>query len=658
MSKTYRYIKQQVNEQNIGNVFGDSSNVASGLYSQVEGSGTSTNMFAAHVEGVNNVGIIKAYHILEQSADDPYIFTLDSTVDILKDMRFNIFVPSEKGLVKWRGTIGEVIDSTHVRVVTEEYSAETLATIFEGHSLSADNTAITLNLIVNGGIIGSFDIIDTTHNFTQHIEGKSNFASFNAHAEGYGTVAEGYSSHSEGYFTIASGERAHSENYKTIASGNESHAEGTRTKATGYSSHSEGIDTIASGYVAHAEGGGNTTASGNYSHAEGYESTAGGLRSHSEGLKTQAKGDQSHAEGESSIAEGASAHAEGRDTIASGNYSHAEGVSTNASTVSAHAEGSSTIASGTNSHAEGANCEATGSNSHAEGEGSKAGYRAHAEGYKTESSNCSHSEGKETKATKTAAHSEGILSQANGDASHAEGNATKANGYGSHAEGNNSEANGTYSHVQGTRVKATADNAHAEGLWTVASGKEQHVQGRFNIEDTENKYAHIVGNGTANAAASRKNIHTLDWDGNAWFAGDVTIGANNDKLISEKLAKQLINSASYSASGAVCGSYVGTGTYGANNSKLLIFDFVPAVVFVFKDASNYTIMVNGSTSAKVISLFTQGASYSLLGYNDTGSDIEVTWDGNEVLYFSEFSALAQFNSEGITYNYIAFKKAE
>lgn len=32
------------------------------------------------------------------------------------------------------------------------------------------------------------------------------------------------------------------------------------------------------------------------------------------------------------------------------------------------------------------------------------------------------------------------------------------------------------------------------------------------------KYAHIVGNGTADIA--RSNAHTLDWDGVPWYAGD------------------------------------------------------------------------------------------------------------------------------------------
>jgi hypothetical protein len=43
----------------------------------------------------------------------------------------------------------------------------------------------------------------------------------------------------------------------------------------------------------------------------------------------------------------------------------------------------------------------------------------------------------------------------------------------------------------------------------------------------KNKYAHIVGNGTSRA--ERSNAHTLDWDGNAWYQGDVYVGSTSGK---------------------------------------------------------------------------------------------------------------------------------
>ena len=47
----------------------------------------------------------------------------------------------------------------------------------------------------------------------------------------------------------------------------------------------------------------------------------------------------------------------------------------------------------------------------------------------------------------------------------------------------------------------------------------QHVQGKYNKKDTAEKYAHIVGNGTSDS--NRSDIHTLDWNGNAWYQGTI-----------------------------------------------------------------------------------------------------------------------------------------
>ena len=178
------------------------------------------------------------------------------------------------------------------------------------------------------------------------------------------------------------------------------------------------------------------------------------------------------------------AHAEGYVTTASGAYgSHAEGDNTESSGESSHAEGVNTIASGASSHAEGNNTKASGMSSHTEGDST------------TASGNFSHAEGNNTKASGGASHAEGSTTISSGDCSHAEGVYTTASGYGAHSEGNT----------------------------TIASGDYQHVQGQYNIEDTENKYAHIVGNGEDDSV--RSNAHTLDWKGNAWFAGQVE--ANN-----------------------------------------------------------------------------------------------------------------------------------
>lgn len=117
-------------------------------------------------------------------------------------------------------------------------------------------------------------------------------------------------------------------------------------------------------------------------------------------------------------------------------------------------------------------------------------------------------------------HAEGYLTTASGRVSHAEGEGCSAQGNFSHAEGMNTSANGDCSHSEGQDTAALGLGSHAEGCWTTANGEYQHVQGKYNIKDTENKYAHIVGNGEGTLS----NAHTLDWNGVGWFAGDVKVG--------------------------------------------------------------------------------------------------------------------------------------
>lgn len=107
------------------------------------------------------------------------------------------------------------------------------------------------------------------------------------------------------------------------------------------------------------------------------------------------------------------------------------------------------------------------------------------------------------------------------------GDETTASAYCSHAEGWSTIASGNQSHAEGYGTTASNFASHAEGYYTTAQGENQHVQGKNNITDTTS--AHIVGNGSI---SNKSNAHTLDWSGNAWFAGDIytgsTSGTNKD----------------------------------------------------------------------------------------------------------------------------------
>lgn len=187
---------------------------------------------------------------------------------------------------------------------------------------------------------------------------------------------------------------------------------------------------------------------------------------------------------------------EGSGCIASGFLSHAEGDGTTASGYYAHAENSGTTASGNESHAEGLNTKATGRG-------------AHAEGYNTTASGqYSHGEG---------------LTTASGDYSHSEGRGTTAAGSYSHAEGYSTTASASQSHAEGNTTVASGASSHAQNWGTVAASQYQTAMGRFNVSDSSQTYALIVGNGTSDGA--RSNAMTIDWNGNETLAGGLTLGS-------------------------------------------------------------------------------------------------------------------------------------
>ena len=203
----------------------------------------------------------------------------------------------------------------------------------------------------------------------------------------------------------------------------------------------------------------------------------------------------------------------GNGVVASGNYSHAEGKANNVWINNGFQDVPST-ASGEASHAEGLGVLASGHNSHAEGVGTEArGGASHAEGNKT---------------------------VANGDFSHAEGAFTKANGFLSHAEGEDTIALGKNEHVSGLYNIPDSAPAWEAGKSYVAGDVISYVDNGINkilicTDDTSSasldwdcwlaygQYLFVIGNGTDDQ--HRSNAATIDWDGNAVFAGKATVGA-------------------------------------------------------------------------------------------------------------------------------------
>lgn len=93
-----------------------------------------------------------------------------------------------------------------------------------------------------------------------------------------------------------------------------------------------------------------------------------------------------------------------------------------------------------------------------------------------------------------------------------------ATGDNSAAMGYNSRATGAGAFAFGYENQANGDCSIAAGSRCLAETHCQIVLGHQNIQDTAGKYLFIVGNGSL-GNSKRSNAHTLDWSGNAWFAG-------------------------------------------------------------------------------------------------------------------------------------------
>lgn len=228
--------------------------------------------------------------------------------------------------------------------------------------------------------------------------------------------------------------------------------------------------------------------------------------------------------------EGANAETFNGNNQAIGNYSHAEGYNTIASGKGAHTEGyiatSNGVeypneASGTGSHAEGCGTQAIGQGAHAEGSlsvNSSVAYPVIANGMGA------HAEGRGTQAIGPSAHSEGYLTKAQAENAHAEGVRSEVRKT-FEEDGTTIKAQASGGHAEGYSIlEAEAKYAHGEGYRTIVTHPYQHVQGKYNstANQPKNGYAHIVGNGSGTTDSARSNAHTLDWDGNAWFAGSVS----------------------------------------------------------------------------------------------------------------------------------------
>lgn len=130
------------------------------------------------------------------------------------------------------------------------------------------------------------------------------------------------------------------------------------------------------------------------------------------------------------------------------------------------------------------------------------------------------------------------------DHSCAIGNSAKTNGVYSVAIGHNAETGGYAGSAVaiGSSARAEGDSSFAIGTHAKAQSKDQIVMGILNKFDSTEKYSergkylYILGNGDFGTGNS--NAMTIDWNGNAWFQGEVYVGGEGQDNGASKLIAQ------------------------------------------------------------------------------------------------------------------------
>lgn len=325
-------------------------------------------------------------------------------------------------------------------------------------------------------------------------------------------------------------------------------------------------------------------------------------------------------------------------------------------------QGDYTKASGSSSHAEGSYTEASGSSSHAEGSYAKA------------SGNSSHAEGHYTEAKAEHSHAEGIFTVASTYSQQVSGRynipedqyrekITKNKTiwisnystvfYRSNAWTFNTKT-GKYSLIDPEKCSFSEvttgmyyiinnDNSdismyYLTSLKSASSSSKTYNCILYSVVDQEREYgtyAHIVGNGTSSELS---NAYTLDWEGNAWFAGDVyvhsTSGTNKDegsvRLATEDLLTSCVRLLIRSKK-----NNDGTITYSTNFPALFVY------YEIFKGRP-----IDDGNSIECC-LLTPTGNKNLTVLNYTGMSVDQNSDGNIVLTirFSSYVSDKQISAE-------------
>lgn len=201
----------------------------------------------------------------------------------------------------------------------------------------------------------------------------------------------------------------------------------------------------------------------------------------------------------------------------------------------------------------------------------------------------------------------------NDNSNHAEGYGTRATGYaGAHAEGYSTTSSG-YS-------------THAEGYYTRAASEYQHVQGKYNAVDNNNIYADIIGGGSSDS--DRKNIYTVDWNGNVVAEGDVSGKVDGNVVSLSSLSADISTKATDSAVVHLAGTETITGAKtfsdGMSNSTTVYSSGVSVTGSGYTTSLDYQgINFNTGRLEGILSDFTSRSSTTVVNAEATYNELEL-----------------------------------
>lgn len=498
------------------------------------------------LNNIDRYGFVSIHKYDSSSIED--IFEIKELI-VIDESTINLITNEFKGVSNEDYTLTFIPSNTcaigfasHFEGVSKEEKYDVLSCQINQDNLNEATLTIE---IIDGFEIDNIKSVDVNYEITQYItDGDGNVIdsyTFEEYITHNVTEAVFLSSVSSNWYSIkiiVDESISEQENFKILMYNWKLNMKPKKSGAIGDGSHREGCNTLALG---------------NYSHAEGYYTDAYGDYSHANGYKTKAEGEGSHSEGSSSAIFYIKLRRSTSDTYEFSSYQVLSYIIEPNNTVLISNTDEEILITSVNYDNATLTLEkplsdvttdeysyyrlklktnALGDYSHTEGyrtythndinNDSLYGYQ-HAEGCNTVAIHKgSHSEGSETAAIGSCSHAEGSMTESIGDYSHAEGYSNIAGGKYSHAEGCQTIAYADHSHAEGFRTTTHAKYSHTEGLGTNAYKTYQHVEGKHNIENNEEEisYAHIIGNGAS--TSSRSNAHTLDWNGNATFAGSVT----------------------------------------------------------------------------------------------------------------------------------------